>query len=147
MTLALLSWSERIDLVFGVLAALLAAGALARLLWSTPSRAENEALRRNIELLRGEAEDKARRLNELGAEKDHFQRANAAAESRADTLQQQLDSLPRYEDVIRLVSNSMQEGARLIVGELEAHDERANLRHEDAIAVLREIREEISDRS
>lgn len=93
--------SDTVNLGTGLLALVIGLATLGRLLYTVPKTTENTSLRRQLGEARGEIEDKTRRLNELGAEKDNEAQSRAAAEERAHGLEERLSSLPDWEAVQR----------------------------------------------
>lgn len=141
--------TDQISLGVVILGALLTIATLARVLFVVPTKSENGNLRRRLGDCETELADKARRLSELGAEKDALQKTGASEKARADALAQQIERLPQYEDVIKLQSEAMEHVDRTaaarqeaflstVIRKLETHDEHVQSIHEKAEAKAKE---------
>src|SRR5690348_11889900 len=103
MMLSALDVSGTITLGSVIIASVLGLAAVVRALLVVPTKAENANLQRQLRDCRGEADELDRicdrqkeRLNELGAEKDEAVRLRAAADERAQVLQERLDAMPDW---------------------------------------------------
>ena len=93
-----------------VLLTIVAIGAVARMLWITPTKIENANVKRRLEDVSEELDGMRETARDLGKAKDeallqtaHEHSLRTAAEATAEELRAQMESLPRYDDVIELV--------------------------------------------
>ena len=143
-------FTDTVNLGTGLLAAVIAIATIGRLIYTVPKTAENASLRRQLQESRGEVEDKTRRLRELGSEKDRLQQIHAAAEQRAATLQETIDAMPKYEDVIeamRIVGEQAQvrqeQFLSVVLDRIEKHDEVVRVWHDEQLTLMRAILNEL----
>lgn len=133
---------------------------------------DNLRLRLRVQNLEGVIDDRDRtvrdqetRLYQLGAEKDAAVSGQAACEATIETLQKQIDSMPKYQEfmdygremmahVDTAAGQRQKEILSEIVGELRLHDNRVTKMHEAAeertidrhselLAIQREMLEEL----
>lgn len=103
-----------------------------------------EIVAKDAEIVRldREASQSAQRLNELGAEKDQALATAAACQATVDALKEQIERMPRYEDVIafgteqmRIVNDAasarQEKFVDVVVTELKQHDEHVEKIHQD----------------
>lgn len=97
------TFTDTINLGAVILGAIIAVGTIVRILSTIPTRRENDSLKieneslsRQLRECRDEIVDKARRLSELGTEKDHLQQRLAAERAAAQELRDRLEAMPDW---------------------------------------------------
>ena len=105
-----LTLSDSVQQLGAVLLVIIALGGVTRMLWITPTKIENANLKRRLENTSDELDAMRETARDLGKGKDEalahaaeeHSRASAA-EATSEELRSQMESLPRYDDVIELV--------------------------------------------
>ena len=128
--------TDTITLGAAIIAGVLGASAILRALWVAPTKVDNAKLKMEVDNLgrqlrecREEINDKARRLQELGGEKDQYQQAIAGLTAELETVKR----LPRYDDVVKLNQETLrhvdqaaaqrqQDFLQTVSRQLEKHD-------------------------
>ncbi len=178
--LSQIHYSPTITLGAAVITAILGLAFLYRLFIGVALRSTNDVLTKRIEALEGDVADKDRRLvdkarqleeckgrlTELGAEKDAALAKASARQATVETLNQQIQRMPKYEDVIAFGTEQLkavntaaaerqERFVAVVIDELKAHDEhvekihqqseqRAGERHEAQIRTLDAIVERLN---
>jgi hypothetical protein len=143
-------FTDTITLGAALIAFMVGLAALIRIALGIGLRSTNEILKARVEALEGDVEDRTRRLrdlshrlNELGAEKDAAMAGKAACEATVEALQEQIEHMPKYQDVIAFGTAQMDkvnEAAakrqetfvEVVVTELKKHDEHVERIHQDS---------------
>lgn len=157
LALAEIHYSPTITLGAAIIGGIGGLALLYRLFVSVGLRTANEIQTRRIDALEGDIGDKDRRLEdkdrrlddlglrlrELGVERDTALASAAACDATVATLKEQIEHMPKYEDVIAFGTEQMravndaaasrqEEFLRVVIAELKLHDNHVESIHRES---------------